>query len=354
MSKPSFTRVDFGTSKDGQTVHLYKLTNSHGMVAKVTTYGAILTELHAPDRDGKMADVVLGFDDLKSYIDGNPFFGATTGRVANRIAKGRFTLNGVEYKLAINNGPNALHGGLKGFDKQLWHGEAASTDHAASVAFTYTSPDGEEGYPGALAVTVTYTLTDDNELRIDYAATTDKDTIVNLTNHSYFNLGGYNSGDILGHDMTIFAEKYTASDKELIPTGEIVPVAGTPLDFRTPHKIGERIKELYGEGKPGGYDHNFVIDGGGAKLTKAAEAYEPKSGRVMTTLTTEPGVQLYTANFMNGTKGKGGTIHGKHSSFCLETQHYPDSINKPNFPTVVLKKGGKFQSSTVYRFSTRK
>ena len=339
----------FGQMPDGADVKIFMLSNRKGMVAKVTEYGAILTEVWVPDRAGQLTNVVLGFDNLGQYLKGHPFFGATTGRVANRIAKGKFTLDGKEYTLAVNNGPNHLHGGLQGFDKKLWKSRALpATDKSVAVEFTYTSPDGEEGYPGTLAVKVTYTLTDDNELRIDYAATTDKATIVNLTNHSYFNLGG--SGAILDHVLQINADRYTATDAGLIPTGELAPVKGTGLDFTQPRRIGDRIADYESLAK--GYDHNFVLNHGGGKLGLAARVREPKSGRVMEVSTTEPGVQLYTANHLDGkTTGVGGVNYGPHEAFCLETQHFPDSINKPAFPTVVLRPGQTFQSATIHKFS---
>ncbi len=342
----------FGTTAEGKSVNIYTLTNRRGMVAKVMDYGAILTELHTPDRNGKSGNVVTGFDNLEQYVKGHPNFGATCGRVANRIAKGRFSLDGKEYSLAINNGPNHLHGGPKGFDKKIWSSRMLpATENSSAVEFTYVSKDGEEGYPGTLTVKVVYTLTDENELRIDYSATTDGATILNLTNHSYFNLAG--SGDVFDHELVLDADRYTVVDETLIPTGEIASVHGTPLDFTKPAKIGARINEL--KPKPGGYDHNFVINNGGSSLAHAATAYEPKTGRVMDVLTTEPGVQLYTGNFLNGTHtGIGGVNYGQHSAFCLETQHYPDSINHPNFPSTVLRPGQTFKSTTIYKFSSRK
>jgi aldose 1-epimerase len=349
----SITKKPFGQTADGQDVDLYVLANASGTQAKVITYGGIVTELHVPDRDGKLGDVVLGFDDLKGYLAGHPYFGCLVGRVANRIAKGRFTLDGKEYKVATNNGPNALHGGLKGYDKVVWKaGKAAADDGKASLELSYPSKDGEEGYPGNLSCTVTYTLTDDNELRIDYRATTDRPTPVNLTNHSYFNLAGPASGDILGHEIMLAADRYTPVDDMLIPTGEIKPVRGTPLDFTKPEKIGARIDRLKGD--PGGYDHNFVINGGGGKLALAARVHEPKTGRVMEVHTTEPGVQFYTGNFLDGTvKGKGGVVYKKHQGLCLEAQHFPDSVNHPDFPSIVLKPGQTYTQTTVYKFSAK-
>jgi len=341
----------FGRTPDGTSVKIYTLRNPHGVVVKVIEYGALVTELHAPDRAGKAGDVVLGFDNLDRYVKGHPFFGAIAGRVANRIASGRFTLDGKEYTLAKNNGPNHLHGGLKGFDKKVWKSKPLpATDHEVGVELSCFSPDGEEGYPGNLEVTVTYTLTDKSELRIDYRAKTDKATPVNLTNHSYFNLAG--SGDVLGHELWLAAEQYTPTDEGLIPTGEIKSVKGTPLDFTKPTAMGARIDQT--GLKPAGYDHNFVLSSGGKSLALAARVYEPKSGRVMEVLTTEPGVQLYTANGLDGSiTGVGGVTYPRHGGFCLETQHFPDSINKPNFPSVVLRPGETFKSATVYKFSTK-
>ena len=338
----------FGQMPDGADVKIYTLANRKGMVAKVSEYGAILTELWVPDRAGHSSDVVLGFDNLPQYLKGHPFFGATTGRVANRIAKGKFTLDGREYTLAVNNGPNHLHGGLKGFDKKLWKSRSLpATDKAVAVEFTYISPDGEEGYPGTLTVKVTYTLTDDNELRIDYEAVTDKATILNLTNHSYFNLAG--GGAVLDHVLQN-ADRYTATDAGLIPTGELEPVKGTGLDFTQPRRMGERIADYEGFAK--GYDHNFVLNHGGGKLAFCARVQEPKSGRVMEISTTEPGVQLYTANHLDGkTSGVGGVKYGQHGAFCLETQHFPDSINQLGFPPIVLRPGQTFKSATVHKFS---
>jgi aldose 1-epimerase len=348
--KAGVEKRDFGKTEEGTPVDVYVLTNGKGMTAKVMTYGATLTELHVPDGDGKTTDVVLGFDDLKGYVAGHPFFGSTVGRVANRVARGKFTLDGKEYRLAVNNGPNSLHGGKKGFDKVVWKAEPVPTTEGGAVKFSYLSPDGEEGYPGNLSVSVTYTVTNDNGLRLDYRATTDKATPVNLSNHTYFNLAGATSGtDILGHEMMIAASRYTPVDRDLIPTGEIKPVKGTPLDFTTPHRIGERIDQL--KPNPGGYDHNFVLDSEGKQLALAARAREPRSGRVMEMLTTEPGVQFYTGNFLDGkTKGKAGIAYQQHAAFCLEAQHFPDSVNHPNFPSVILRPGQTYTQTTVYRF----
>jgi aldose 1-epimerase len=346
-------KSSFGTTKDGQAVDLYTLTNANGVTAKIITYGALLTELHVPDRTGTMADVVLGFKTLDRYEGDHPYFGATIGRVANRIAKGRFRLGGQEYTLATNNGPNHLHGGLRGFDKRVWKAQPVSAGGVPAVRFTYTSADLEEGYPGTLTATVTYTLTHANELRLEYTATTDKPTIVNLTNHSYFNLAGDGQGTILDHELTIMADRFTPVDDTLIPTGEIASVRGTVMDFNRATAIGARIAEVPGPA-PGGYDHNYVLSHGGGVLAMSAAVREPKSGRLMEVLTSQPGVQLYTGNFLDGTiTGKAGVAYQKHAGFCLETQHYPDSINRPNFPPVVLQPGRAFKSTTVYRFSAR-
>lgn len=336
----------FGQMPDGAPVELFTLTNSNGLVAKITNYGTIITELHAPDRNGKLGDVVLGFDNFDQYLKGHPCFGCSVGRVANRIAKGRFTLDGKTYTLAVNNGPNHLHGGLKGFDKALWKAEPQA---GAAVKFTHTSPNGDEGYPGNLVATVTMTLADNNELRIDYAATTDQPTLVNLTNHSYFNLAG--EGDVLGHELMIAADYYTPFDGTQIPTGEIAPVKGTPFDFTKPQPIGARLSQL--RGKQVGYDNNYVINGGGKGLVLAARVREPKSGRVMELLTTEPGVQLYTANGLNGSLvGKRGIAYPQYGGLCLEAEHYPDSVNQPKFPSVVLRPDQSYHQTTTHKFST--
>jgi aldose 1-epimerase len=337
---------------DGVPVDLYVLTNAGGMTAKIITYGGIVTELRTPDKGGKMANVVLGFDDLDGYLAGHPYFGALIGRVGNRIAGAKFTLDGREYKLAANNGPNSLHGGKKGFDKVVWTAEPIKPPGAVEVRLTYRSPDGEEGYPGNLSATVTYSLTNDNELRIDYTATTDKATPVNLTHHGYFNLAGPASGTILGHELMIDAEEYTPTDDTLIPTGKIAPVKGTPLDFTKPTAIGARIDQLKGD--PGGYDHNYVLRGGGKKLALAARVHEPKTGRVMEVYTTEPGLQFYTGNFLDGKqKGHGGVVYRKHQGFCLEAQHFPDAVHHANFPSIILRPGKTYTQTTVYKFSAK-
>jgi aldose 1-epimerase len=343
----------FGKTADGTPVDLYTLTNSKGVRVAITNYGGIVVSLFTPDRNGNPGDIVLGFERLEDYLKGHPYFGAIIGRYGNRIAKGRFTLDGVEYKLAQNNGENHLHGGLVGFDKKVWKARDFVDAEGQHLELRYTSPDGEEGYPGNLDVTVTYSLNEQNQLRIDYVATTDKPTVVNLTNHSYFNLAG--EGDILGHLLRLNADYFTPVDAGLIPTGELRPVKGTPFDFTEPTPIGARIEQddeqlRYGRG----YDHNFVLRGGGGSLAEAAEVYEPKTGRVLRVLTTEPGMQFYTGNFLDGTlRGKYGRVYHRRTGFCLETQHFPDSPNKPHFPTTVLRPGQTYRSTTIYEFSAR-
>ncbi len=340
---------------NAQKIDLYTLKNRNGMEVKIINFGGTVTSISVPDRSGKFADVVLGFNNPDDYLKPHPSFGTAVGRFGNRIAKGRFTLNGVEYKLAVNNGENHLHGGIKGFDDVFWTAEEVKTVAGPAVRMTYLSKDGEEGYPGNLQVTMTYTLTDRNELRIDYTATTDKDTVVNLTHHSYFNLAGEGNGDILNHRLKLNAARFTPTDAGSIPTGELRSVKGTPFDFLMPHAIGERINQDDEQLKfGGGYDHNYVINGRMGVLRQAAVVTDPASGRVMEVWTTEPGVQLYTGNFLDGTlTGKSGKTYQKRFGFCLETQHYPDSPNKPNFPTTTLKKGATFKSTTIYRFSAR-
>ena len=340
--------MDFGKTPDGTAVERYTLTNGR-VTAKVLTYGGIVSELHVPDRDGKPGDVVLGFDTLDGYLKGHPYFGATVGRFANRIAGGKFSLDGKDYTLAVNNGPNTLHGGLKGFDKAVWKVEK-STD--SSLTLSYLSKDGEEGYPGNLTVHVTFTVTKDDALRLDYKATTDKPTPLNLTNHSYFNLAGPAAGAILDHVAQIEADSYTPVDDNLIPTGKIAPVRGTPLDFTKPTAIGSRFSELKAE--PIGYDHNYVLRGHGELTALAARVRDPKSGRILELHTTEPGVQLYTGNFLDGTiTGKGGVAYKKNMAFCLETQHYPDSVHHPEFPSTILKPGATYTQTTIYKFSAK-
>ena len=339
---------EFGALPDGRPVRVYTLINKNGLKARLINYGATLVELTAPDRDGRFADIVLGFDTLEGYLKSSPYFGCIVGRYGNRIAKGRFTLDGAEYELAVNNGANHLHGGIVGFDKVLWTAEPVSSESARGVRFGYLSPDGEEGYPGNLRVTVTYLLTDADELSIRYEAETDKATPVNLTHHSYFNLAGQGSGDILGHELTLFAPSYTPVDDGLIPTGRIAPVAGTPFDFRKPVAIGARIAQV-----PGGYDHNFVLEGGSG-IAPAAAVYEPSSGRVLEISTTEPGIQFYAGNFLDGTiVGKAGKAYPKHAGFCLETQRFPDSPNQPGFPSTILRPGTKLVSLTTHKLAAR-
>jgi len=346
----------FGKTKDGQAADLYVLTNANGMEAAITNYGGIVVSVKVPDRAGKFDDVVLGFDNLEGYLTNAPYFGALIGRYGNRIGGARFTLEGHEYHLAQNDGHNSLHGGLRGFDKRVWSARDVSANGASAIQLSHVSKDGEEGYPGNLTANVTYTLTADNELKIEYSATTDKDTVINLTNHSYFNLAGEGHGDILSHMVTIHADRFTPVDSTLIPTGELQSVAGTPLDFRTPTAIGARIESDNEQMKLGhGYDHNFVLNRTGGGLYLAARVEEASSGRVMEVLTTEPGLQFYTANFLDGTiHGKGGRAYARRSAFCMETQHFPDSPNKSRFPSVVLKPGRQYRTATVYRFSVVK
>ncbi len=347
MSK--ITSETWGKLKSGEKVQLFTLTNKNGLEARITNYGGILVSLKVPDKTGRMGDVVLGFDSLDRYEEKNPFFGCITGRYANRIGKAAFKIDGTEYKVTANSGKNHIHGGKIGFDKKVWKATKLTRSNGVGVELTYRSPAGEEGYPGTLDSKVTYLLTDDDALEIDYTATTDAPTIVNLTNHSYFNLAGEASGDVLGHELMIPAEQFTPTDDELITTGELASVSGTPLDFTSPHRIGERIGADYKpliQGK--GYDHNFVLSGTGMKL--AARVRDPKTGRVMEVRTTEPGVQLYTANHTN-TTGKGGHAYKKRSALCLETQRYPDSPNKPAFPSSVLRPGDTYQHTTEFKFS---
>jgi aldose 1-epimerase len=350
------TKKPFGKTAAGEDVDLYTLRNTRGAEATITNYGAIVVSLKVPDRNGKFDDVVLGFSDFNGYLKNDPYFGAIVGRYGNRIAKGRFTLNGVEYKLAVNNGENHLHGGIKGFDKVVWTGRDMKSKAGPAVVLTYLSKDGEEGYPGNLNVRVVYTLTNNNELKIDYSATTDKDTVTNITHHSYFNLAGEGNGDILNHLVTINASRFVPTDAGSIPTGELKRVAGTPFDFLKATAIGARIDQDDEQLKFGrGYDHTWVINGRPGTMRLAATAYEATSGRVMQVWTTEPGMQFYTGNFLDGTlTGKSGKIYPRRSGFCFETQHYPDSPNQPSFPTTTLRKGAVYKSTTIYRFSARR
>lgn len=334
----------FGRLPDGREVRQFTLRNRHGLVARVIEYGATLTELQVPDRQGQFTNIVLGTNSLEVYRSGFPA-ASVIGRYANRIREARFTLDGREVKVTANAGANHIHGGRTNFAKVLWQGKAKTEADRASVTLTYRSTNGEEGFPGNLGVSVTYTLTDANQLRLDYRAETDQPTVVNLTNHAYFNLAGP-GGSVLAHKLILFADQYTVSDQVLIPTGEIAPVTGTPLDFRQPHPIGERIEQLYAAAK--GYDHNYVIRGTAGGLRPAARVVEPVSGRLMDCLTTEPGVQLYTANHFNGKP------YPRHGAFCLETQHYPDSPNQPRFPSTTVRPGKPFQSTTIFRFTTQR
>jgi len=347
------TSKPFGKAKDGTPVEIFTLRNAGGAEARITNYGGIVVSLKVPDRSGKLGDVVLGYDNLKDYIKANPYFGALIGRYGNRIAKGRFELDGKRYQLATNNAPNALHGGLKGFDKVVWLAKPLSTKNGPSLELTHVSRDGVEGYPGKLTVKAVYTLTDSNELRIDFTATTDKPTIINLTHHSYFNLAGV--GDILGHEVMIKADKFTPVDKTLIPTGELRPVAGTPLDFRKQTAIGARIKNDDQQLKFGlGYDHNWVVREKPGRLALMAKVTDPASGRTLEVLSTEPGLQFYSGNFLDGTNvGKGGKVYRYRNGFCLEPQHFPDSPNKPQFPPVVLRPGQTYKNTIIYKFGVK-
>ncbi len=348
----NLTHQPFGKTEEGQPVDLYTLANNTGLETKITNYGGIIVSLLAPDRQGNLADIVLGFENVEGYLGKHPYFGAIVGRYANRIAQGKFTLNGVEYRLAQNNGENHLHGGLRGFDKAVWQAEEVSGEEEAGLKLRYLSRDGEEGYPGNLAVEVVYTVTSKNELKIDYLATTDQDTILNLTNHSYFNLAGAGAGDILNHQVMLNADKFTPINENLIPTGELRPVAGAPFDFTQPAAIGARIEENDEQLRlAGGYDHNFVLNAAGDLAEVAARVYQPDSGRVLELYTTQPGVQFYTGNFLDGSlTGKGGPVYHRRSGFCLETQHFPDSPNQPNFPSTVLRPGEVYRQTTIYKF----
>ena len=356
MNSMSVETSEFGKTKDGEVVYLYTLSNSKGMKVQITNYGGIVTSLYAPDREGDFEDVVLGYDNLKDYIKDSPYFGAIVGRYANRIAKGKFELHGEKFKLAVNNGPNHLHGGITGFDKVVWLAKPFKSSDEAGLELTYVSRDGEEGYPGNLTAIVTYTLTNDNELKVDYYAYTDAPTVVNLSQHSYFNLDGQGTGDILDHRMMINADHFTPVDETLIPTGELRPVKGTPFDFTEPAAIGARIDNENTQLEYGmGYDHNWALNRkDDESLSLAAKVYEPDSGRVMEVLTTEPGLQFYSGNFLDGSlKGKDGRVYKHRYAFCLETQHFPDSPNKSEFPSVVLKPGEKYTHTTVFRFSAK-
>jgi aldose 1-epimerase len=354
-TQPSITKSVFGKLDDGREVFLYTLTNGNGVVVQIINYGATLVSLKVPDRNGKIADVVLGYDSLQAYVNGTSYFGATVGRYANRIAKGRFTLDGEQYQLTINNDENHLHGGKIGFSKVLWDVKSTSDSAEPSLKLQYVSRDGEEGYPGTVTLNVTYTLTRKNELRIDYEGSTDKPTILNPTHHSYFNLSGDFTTQTLSHTLMIEADSFTPIGKDLIPTGQIAPVAKTPLDFRKPVRIGEHISDPYEQSTLArGYDHNFVLRGGSGKVRKAAELYDPASGRLMTVYTDQPGLQFYTGNFLDGTAvGKNGIAYGYRTGLSLEAEDFPDSPNKPNFLSPILRPGQAYHQTTIYQFSTR-
>lgn len=349
--------LSFGTLPSGDDILEYQLNNKNGMRVSILNYGGIVQSIWVPDRNGEIGDVVLGFDELEAYLAKSQYFGCITGRYANRIAKGKFSLDGQTYTLATNNGPNHLHGGEKGFDKRVWNAEFANNKHGSAVVLTLVSPDGDQGYPGALTTQVTYTLTNDNELRIDYQATTTKPTVINLTNHSYFNLAGAGKGTILDHVLEMKADRFNPTDATNIPTGELRPVAGTPFDFRQPTAIGQRIGMANEQLKVGqGYDHNFIFkdsrDGNLEK--KIARVVDPKSGRVLEVSTTEPGVQLYTGNFLDGMEGKYGLHYVRRGAFCLEAQTFPDAPNQQNFPSPVLRPGETYRQTTIYHFSVQK
>ena len=341
----------YGVLSDGTNVDIYTLVNDSGMKVSITNYGGIVVSLFTPDRQGEMGDVVLGYDTLEAYEKRNPFFGCIVGRFGNRIADGKFNLDGQTYTLALNNGDNHLHGGLVGFDKKVWQSKAKETDIGPALILKYVSPDGEEGYPGTLSVKVTYTLTNDNALKIDYAASTDKKTVINLTNHSYFNLSAGKSDTILDHTMMINADNFTPVDSSVIPTGEIRSVEDTPLDFRSPTLIGARINDSDTQLEfGGGYDHNWIVSGEAGELRVAAKVYDKTSGRNMKVLTTEPAIQFYTGNMLPSIPGKYGLTYNNRGGLCLETQHYPDSPNKPDFPSTILEPGEVYQTTTVYKF----
>lgn len=350
----NITKTHYGNIA-GREASLFTLTNDNNITVQVTNYGCIITSIKTPDRKGIIGDIALGFNSLDEYVKDSPYFGCMTGRYANRITKGKFTLNGKEYTLAQNTGENHLHGGLTGFDKVLWDAEEVIAKDSVGIIFKYTSSDGEEGYPGALSTTLTYTLTNKNEIRMDYEATTDKPTILNLTNHTYFNLAGEGSGTILNHLMMLNADKITPVDATLIPTGDLRDVSNTPMDFRTPTAIGARVNDDYDQLTfANGYDHNYIVNGKPGTLRLAAIVSEQTTGRKMEVLTTQPGIQLYIGNFLDGTlTGKNNKAYNKRDGFCLETQHFPDSPNKPAFPSTVLNPGETYKESTVFKFSTK-
>ena len=353
-SRGKIERSPFGRLSDGTAIDLYTLTNRNGVRAQITNYGGAVVSLSVPDARGRVADVVLGYDTPAAYEADTFYMGTIIGRYANRIAGGRFTLGGTEYRLAQNNGPNHLHGGVRGFNKVVWRAREVRRRGGPALELSYLSKDGEEGYPGNLSVTVTYVLTNADELRIEYAATTDKETVVNLTSHPYFNLAGAGRGSILGHVLRINAGRFTPVDETSIPTGELRPVKGTPFDFTRPTAIGARIDQADEQLRLGsGYDHNYVLNKQGAELSLAAQVYEPSSGRAMQVWTTEPGMQLYTGNFLADVRGKAGQVYRRREGFCLEAEHFPDSPNKPSFPSTVLRPGGRYAQTTLYKFAVR-
>ncbi len=344
-SQPSVSKEYFGELESGEKIEQISLSNGRGTTVQVLSWGGIVRSITTPDRSGERADIVLGYDSLKEYESRHPYFGTITGRFANRIARGEFTIEGKRYELATNDGPNHLHGGVVGFDRKIWQTEISSSDEAAVLRLTMTSPDGDQGYPGEVATEVTYTLSVNNDLRIDYSANTTKATPINLTNHSYFNLSGHNSGPVIGHSLQLFAEYYLPVDQTQIPTGEMAPVVESPFDFSVPKLIGARIHEV-----GAGYDHNFVISGAPNSLRPVALVYEPRTGRTLEVFSTKPGVQLYTGNNLQNERGKQGAIYQRHHGFCLETQHYPDSINQPGFPSSVLRPEEHYKHTTIFRF----
>ncbi len=356
LTEMSVIKAEYGKTQNGQMVDLYTLTNANGLIVKITNYGGIVTELWTPDREGNLGDIVLGFDNLKDYEEKSPYFGCLIGRYGNRIAKGKFTLDGKEYTLAANNDQNHLHGGLKGFDKVVWNAEPFKTGDAVGLKLHYLSRDMQEGYPGNLNVTVKYILTNNDQLKISYEATTDKPTVCNLTNHNYYNLAGQGIGNNYGNQLMINADHFTPVDEGLIPTGELRPVKGTPMDFTQMTGIGKRIDAVTTQLKHGGgYDHNWVLNKKNKELSLAAKVYEPKSGRLMEIYTTEPAIQFYSGNFLDGTLvGKEGKVYKHRYAYCLETQHYPDSPNQPKFPSTVLRPGQTYRSTTIHKFSVRK
>jgi aldose 1-epimerase len=346
LSTPmTIEKKPFGKTADGKPVTLYTLSNNQGNTVELIDYGAIVVSINVPDRSGKKTNVTAGFSSIDGYLERHPYFGATVGRFCNRIAMGKFSLEGKTYSLAVNNGPNHLHGGEVGFDKRMWQVAEVKADNSVGLKFTYVSPDGEEGYPGALTTIAEYRWDNNNCLTLDLQATTDKPTVLNLTNHAYFNLGGAGSGTIHQHELTLACDQYLPVDESMIPKGALAPVAGTPLDFTTPHKIGERIAQLK---ETNGYDHCFVVKGKAGELRDAAKVVDPASGRTLSIKTTQPGIQLYTGNFLDGKPGNAG--FKTHEAFCLETQHYPDSPNQPSFPSTVLRPGEKFHQVTTFTF----